>query len=127
VTCQSYATERVCRELSSYAFAFGDERELHDAIADVLTKGGISFQREYVSNPANRFDFLCDGGVVLEIKTKGSLPEALRQCARYCERPEVFVVVLAASRSWAKRTALRPGTFFNGKPVLLLPLRSQAL
>lgn len=87
--------------LPRYAYRFSSEAELHKGIAQVLSGAGIAYQHEYVAGPQDRFDFLLDGGIVIEAKTKGSLAKALIQCNRYLQRPDVAAVVLVATRQWA--------------------------
>ncbi|MET3512782.1 hypothetical protein ABIC63_000547 [Pseudacidovorax sp. 1753] len=93
---------RVLEELPRFAYRFADEVELHEGMAQVLTGAGVPFVREHIAGPQDRFDFLIDSGIVIEAKVKGSLPPALQQCARYLDRDDVSVVILAVTRYWGK-------------------------
>lgn len=117
---------RVTAVLPQFAYRFSDEVALHEGIAKVLTESGIGFQREFVASPADRFDFLCDGGVVIEAKVHGSLAPALAQCARYALVPDVTAVVLATSRHWGRTRHVATNATVNGKPIRLIQLRGQS-
>lgn len=110
----------VVETLPRYAYRFADEAQLQAGIAEVLSDAGIPFVREHVAGPRDRFDFLVDGGIVIEAKTKGSLSQALAQVRRYAARPDVSAVVLVASRFWAATT---PITELHGKPIRVVRLR----
>lgn len=87
--------------LPRFAYRFSCEVELHKGIAQVLDGAGITYAREHVAGPQDRFDFLLDSGIVIEAKTQGSLANALIQCSRYLQREDVSAVVLVATRRWA--------------------------
>lgn len=112
--------------LPRYAYRFSDEAALHSGIARVLWDAGISFSREFIADPADRFDFLCDGGIVIEAKIHGSISPALSQCARYAARDDVSAVVLVTSRAWGRAPALSPDATVHGKPLRVVHLRGQS-
>ncbi len=114
---------RVVETLPRFTYLFGAEAALHDGIAQVLRGAGVEFEREHVAGPKDRFDFLLPGGIVIEAKVAGSMPEALRQCLRYVERTDVSAVVLVASRAWAKGSHTRS---FSGKSIHIVHLRGAA-
>lgn len=87
--------------LPRYQYRFSSEVSLHESIAEALLRCSVEFAREVVAGQTDRFDFLVAHGVVIEVKTKGSLAEALRQCGRYAARGDVSGVILAATRHWA--------------------------
>lgn len=116
---------RIATALESHAYRFANESQLHDAMAAVLEGIGVSCQREHVAGPRDRFDFLCDGGIVIEVKVKGSLPEAMRQVERYCALDAVQAVILVSTRQWAGGR-LRSDLAFHGKPVQMVKVSSQA-
>ena len=117
---------RLINGLPQFSFSYGDEKQLHDGLATVLTAAGIGFVREHVAGPRDRFDFLCDGGVVIEAKIKGSASEALRQVDRYCERDDVKAVVIVTPTAWGKRPRWRQDIKLHGKPVRIVSLGGQA-
>lgn len=117
---------RLEQGLAGYAYRFNSEVELHERIAQVLTELGFSYRHEH-RIALGRFDFLVEtdaGLVVLEVKVAGSLGEALRQAARYCEHPDVTAVLLVATPLWSRKPL--PPTQFHGKEVRLVPLGRSA-
>lgn len=72
------------------------ESEIHDAIAGDLTLKGIEFEREVEIGPRCRIDFLCEGGVGIEVK-KGKVGSTVlgEQAARYCACESVAALILA--------------------------------
>ncbi len=91
-----------------------EETDLHDVVARCLRRAGIPFVREASLGPADRVDFLADGGVGIECK-KGR-PNATRlaaQLARYGghDRVRWMVVVLP----WKRHVPQDPAV--EGKPV----------
>lgn len=110
---------RVVETLPRYAYRFSDEVALQDGIAQVLQQHAITFVREHVAGPEDRFDFLLSDGIVIEAKIKGSMPQALRQVSRYAARPEVSAVVLVSSRQWRAQGRME----LHDKPVHIVYLR----
>jgi hypothetical protein len=114
---------RIVEVLPRYAYRFSNEVELHCAMSDVLSRAGIAHAREVVAGPADRFDFLVSGGIVIEAKTKGTMAAALRQCARYASRTDVTAVVLVATRAWSRAPI---ADAINGKPLKVVHLKGAA-
>lgn len=121
-----FILSRIVGALPGYAYSFRDEKQFHDGLATALFNDGIIFTREHVAGPADRFDFLCEGGVVIEAKTKGSLTEAIRQVDRYCARDDVNAVVIVTTRLWGVAQQLKKDAQLHGKPVRLVAVRGQA-
>lgn len=105
--------------LQAHRYTFRDELQLHEAIAIVLGRAGIEFEREKVITPVSRLDFyLPQWRIGIEVKTQGSAAVAWRQVERYLGHPDVDGVLLAASRSWALRsTDVGPFSAAIPKPV----------
>jgi hypothetical protein len=120
------ALRRIVQELPRFSYRFGDEVELHQGIAKVLTDAGIAFEREVVASKQDRFDFLCTGGVVIEAKVHGALMPAIDQCSRYAALPDVHSVVLATTRFWAGMRPLKADAQLNGKPILVVKLKGMS-
>lgn len=116
--------DRVSTELSAHAYRFNRETDLHQGLASVLEGAGIQHRREVIAGPRDRFDILVEPGLVIEAKVKGSLAEALIQCKRYAELPDVSAVLLVTTRHWGN-TPDRELTF-SGKPVRILKLKGVA-
>lgn len=115
----------ICQALPKYVYSVLDERRLHSAIGNVLHDAKIGYLHEHVAGPKDRFDFYCEGNVVIEVKTLGSYHEAMRQVARYCERDDVAACVLATSRAWAWTLRSDESTLtLAGKPVRVVALRT---
>lgn len=121
-----FLLQRVVSALPSYSYSFGDEKQFHDGLATALFDDGIIFTREHVAGPKDRFDFFCEGGVVIEAKIKGSLSEALRQVDRYCARDDVNAVVIVTTRLWGSTQWDNRTASLHGKPVRLVCVRGQA-
>ncbi|MBY0238617.1 MAG: hypothetical protein K2X55_04820 [Burkholderiaceae bacterium] len=112
---------RVVETLPRFAYRFADEVNLHEGMATVLEDHGIAYQREVVAGLRDRFDFLVEGGIVIEAKIKGSLSKALDQVKRYAARADVTAVVLVTTRFWG---ASQPQALqLHGKPVHVIKLQ----
>lgn len=111
------AVDQIAKCLAAWTYTYRDEKSLHEGLADVLNRQEIRYTREFIAGPRDRFDFLCDGGVVIEAKIKGSLPAALRQVDRYCMRPDVQAVLIVTTRQWGRIAAIPPDAQLRGKPV----------
>jgi len=94
------------------------EAAIHAAIADALTAAGVAFEHELVLGPGARVDFLCDGGVAIEVK-KGKPPRKSleAQAARYAAFADVSAIVLVV-----ERCLFQPPPDVNDKPVVYLSL-----
>lgn len=114
--------ECIAATISLYRYGFSSESELHAGLKQALTEGGIPFQHEFVAGPTDRFDFLIDGGIVVEAKIKGSFAQAAAQCMRYAERDDVSAVVLVATRLWAAGDAPQ---MLGGKPFIVVKLAAR--
>jgi len=85
-------------EFAARRLARTDERELQDAIEQMLSEHSLTFSREYRLSERDRPDFFLNG-VALEVKMAGSAPQVMRQLWRYAESPEVERIVLVTTRS----------------------------
>lgn len=115
---------RLVNELPKYRYRFHGEKELHDGIAAVLDGIGLKYERERVASKEDRFDFLLEGGVVIEAKVAGSLGDANRQVVRYCRLECVRAIALVTTKRWD-----RVGTRgkFNGKKIAVIHVQRQAV
>ena len=114
---------RLVIELPRYRYSFRTEANLHAGITKVLYAAGLAYQHEHVATPADRFDFLVEGAVVIEAKIGGSLPEAMTQVNRYCALDLVQGVVVVSTSQWARRA---PTARMHGKPVHFVDVQRQA-
>jgi hypothetical protein len=94
------------------------EYELHGRIARELEAAGIAFEREVKLGERMRIDFLCQGGVGIEVK-KGKVGSAALagQAWRYAGSDRVTALVLVVERNVAHVPATA-----NGKPVRYIGL-----
>lgn len=106
--CQDLV-KRAIEALASHSYLYADEARLHALIGGALVQTGLEFVHEHRLDAKNRADFwlpIHDGGlvnigIVIEVKVKGSLSDALFQCGRYRALPTVRAVILASSCRWA--------------------------
>lgn len=124
VAVTEMTVRRICTVLPKYNYRFANEAQLHDRIASVLTAEGMHFERE-VAIDKDRYDFLCDGGVVIEVKVDGAITDAIRQVDRYCEREDVRAAVIVSARSWRALPSTN-SLVLRGRPVHLIHLSRQA-
>lgn len=111
--------------LGRYAYRYGDEIQLHERIAEVLTLHGFEFERERVLDARNRADFWV-GGLVIEVKVGGGLAEALHQVGRYIKLPDVTGVILAGTPRWAGHPLAEKPVWLD-KPFQMVRLARQSL
>lgn len=104
--------------LSRLRFRYATEKDLQDGIEKVFREGDISFIREYEISSSDRLDFLVAGGIALEVKIKGSLPELVRQIARYARHEDIQEVLVVGTPRWIPQVPAA----IEGKPVYALRL-----
>lgn len=96
------------------------EVEICTAIAAALERRGIPFEREVSLGDRRRIDFLCAGGVGIEVKMGSPNRAALvAQARRYCSSERVLALVLVVERS----VVCLPETI-EGTPVYYVGLNS---
>jgi hypothetical protein len=110
------AAQQVVDCLDAQLYAWSDERELQDLVAQRLASAFL-VRREKPLSQRDRPDFLVTAGdfiVAVEIKVAGARNTVLRQLGRYAARGAVSAVVLASGR----RTLLAGvPTEIHGKPI----------
>jgi hypothetical protein len=117
--------DRIVQSLSGHAYRFSCEQQLQDGVARVFGKVGIRFEREFVATREDRFDFLCEGGIVVEVKIDGSFSDCMRQVQRYSALEVTQGIVIAAAKLWGR--TIEDGSQIGGKPLRLVRLRRQWL
>lgn len=76
------------------------EYAIHAAVSAALTAAGIRHDHEVVLGPRCRIDFLCAGGIGIEIKRgKPNSAAVTRQVERYCRLPGIVGLVLVVERN----------------------------
>lgn len=94
------------------------ESQIHGAIAAALDKRGIGYEHEHVLGPRARVDFLCAGGIAIEVKKGKPGSKALEaQAARYADFESVTCIFLVVERS-----VFEAPVEVNGKPVHYIAL-----
>jgi hypothetical protein len=98
--------------------ATASEQHIHREIGAALDRAGIPHKHEARIAPRCRVDFLCDGGVAIEVKRgKPHTGRVAAQVARYAASPLVAAVVLVLERNLIHTPA---GA--HGKPVRVVAL-----
>lgn len=99
--------------LSSLRFRYVTERDLQDGLETIFQKKEIPFAREVEISSKDRLDFLVDGGIALEVKIKGSLPELVRQITRYARHENIREILVVGTPRWIPQVPAA----IEGKPV----------
>lgn len=115
-------TEEFVAIMQRYRIQHTSERELQAAVAEVLERNGVEFQRECVLSAGERIDFLLEDGVGVEIKIHGSAAQVARQLQRYAKCDGISALVLMTSRLQAGAQL----DSYLGKPVRVLNVLSWA-
>lgn len=123
-------------EFAKYRMTFGNELELQNQIAEILTSAGIEFVREYILCKEDRPDFFiadcrlpivdlgkqdrlkaelqtAGSGFAIEVKVGGSINAHLRQMQRYNRHPTVQGTILICTKPFGR---MMPETLAD-KPV----------
>ncbi len=108
--------DKICTALASVRCDLNSEPQTHESITKALTEAGVSFKREVRQSPQDRFDFICEGGIVIEVKLDGAKRDIFRQVSRYATHDAVNAVVLATAR------ACRLPSLINNKPARVVSL-----
>lgn len=97
------------------------ESHLQAKVAAALATAGIRFEREARLGTRSRIDFLCAGGIGIEVK-KGKPGSAAvnAQIERYLGHPQLSALVLVVERN-----VFKPITEAHGKPVRYVALNRQ--
>lgn len=94
------------------------EIDIQNHIQRMLERRSIAFDREHVLGPRNRVDFLCEGGIAIELKKGKPGSEALAaQAARYAAFEAVACIILVV-----ERCVFDVPEEVNGKPVHYIAL-----
>lgn len=100
--------------LARYRFRFATEGQLQQGISSALTIAKMDHQREVRIDQDSRLDFLCDGGLAIEVKISGNFTRSdlVRQFTRYAESDRVEMLLVVSSKFIADMP-----TTLNGKPL----------
>lgn len=102
--------------LSQTRVSLSHEKTSQEEIESALTRGGISFIREYRLSAKDIPDFYIDG-IALEIKLRGHQKMSVfKQLERYAAYSEVDAVILATNMSMGLPEQI------NGKPAYYVSL-----
>lgn len=112
----------ICQLLAGYRYNLQSEASLQDGLQLVLEKHGVLFVREARLDAKNRPDFMV-GSLAIEVKTKGSFADFLRQANRYLELEQVTGLIAIGTPKWMP---LVPPAL-AGKPLYTVRLLSSLL
>jgi len=115
--------EAVLFAIGSYRYRHCNEEELQVALARALDRHEIPYEREVRLTRRDRIDFLCIGGVGIEVKVKGSANTASAQMLRYAKSERVASLILVTDREQAADQPLE----LNGKEVFVVRVMSGIL
>lgn len=90
---------------------------MQEGIELVFAKAGLDFVREARLDARNRPDFMV-GKIAIEVKTKGTFADFLRQAQRYVELGQVDVLIVVGTPKWMPMVP----PMLNGKPVFTVRL-----
>ena len=93
--------EQIIAALSSLRIPLvTDEFQLQALIAEALLRKGVEFEKEARLAPRCRVDFLCQGGVAVEVKRgKPQKARLMEQIRRYASLEQVNAVILVVERT----------------------------
>lgn len=109
--------QQIIELLRRARFNLSTEALLKREMAHLMAKHlGIILAEEYSLDPKNRLDFFLSG-IAIEVKiNKGSAKSIYKQCERYCQFPEVQILILVTNRAMGFPPEL------NGKPCYIVSL-----
>lgn len=107
---------KILHILSSARLDLSDEKRTQNDVAEILTRHGIAFAREYRLSQADIPDFMI-GAIAVEIKIKGARKKDIfKQISRYAAHDSVDVIILATNVTMGLPAQI------NGKPIYFASL-----
>jgi predicted AAA+ superfamily ATPase len=85
--------------LTSYRFSLENEKLLQLQIENALLTNNIPHSKEYVLDKHNIIDFLCNNGIGIEVKIKGSKRSIYEQVLKYSQFADVKSIILITNKS----------------------------
>lgn len=106
--------------LKNKSYSLSNEKKVQIQILQHLKKAGLDIQREVYLDQENIIDFMI-AGLGIEVKTKGSAFNILRQCERYCEFDQVKGLMLISGKfiGFPKEIKGKPCYFFSLSRTML--------
>ncbi len=96
----SYALNGILFKVHNTLGRFCRERQYADAIETEFAKAGLPYQREVTVIGGNRFDFVVDGKIILELKAKPFITkEDYYQTLRYLQSKSLKLALLVNFRN----------------------------
>ncbi len=117
----STSVEIIAAHLRRQRYRVGQEIWLQDDIAAALAALPVAFEREARLAPGERIDFLVDGGIGIEAKTRCPPRKIYRQLERYATHDAITALILISG------TALGLPATINGKPIFYVSTGRAAL
>ena len=115
------AAEQLVASLRRQRYRVGQERWLQEDIEASLVALGVSFAREARLASGERIDFLVEGGIGIEAKTRCPPRQIFRQLERYAGHAAITTLVLITG------TALGLPASIKGKPLFCVSTGRAAL
>lgn len=109
------------QQLRRQRYRVGQEAWLQMDIEAALAALGVIFEREARLSTRDRIDFLIDGGIGIEAKTRCAPRQIFRQLERYAEHDAITSLILISGTA----TGL-PGVI-NGRPLFYISTGRAAL
>jgi hypothetical protein len=110
--------DAIVNTLGRFIVFYAPERQVHDAVEDILEREGYEPAREVRISNRDRVDLLVDR-VAVEVKITGDVRAVERQVNRYLESDQIDGLVLATTRAIHRR--IRPD---SPKPFRVLQLNT---
>ena len=90
----------IIRLIRTKRFTLSTEEQLKIEMAEVFTKAGLEFEKEFRLNAKDRLDFYFPSTrIVMEVKIKGGAKDIFKQCERYCHDLAVSRLILVSNRT----------------------------
>lgn len=99
LAASAFGPEEICQLLAGYRYSLHSEKTLQDGMEAVLLARAVPFKREARLDAKNRPDFMI-GSLAVEVKTKGSFADFLRQANRYLELDQVTGLIAIGTPKW---------------------------
>ncbi|KIC42212.1 hypothetical protein RA27_02110 [Ruegeria sp. ANG-R] len=113
--------EVLTAQLRRVRFPVSTEQKLQDALEQYLQDHAIPYEREFHLGPGDRIDFLVDGDIGVEVKTRYPRRSTFRQLKRYCEARDLRSLILVTGTTMGLPESI------NDKPLFIVSVGRGAL
>lgn len=115
------SVSEIVRHLRAGRYRVAQETQLQADIGNALDALGAAFEREVRLGPGERIDFLVDGTLGIEAKTRCDRRAIYRQLQRYARHDTISALILVTG------TALGLPASIDGKPLFYVSVGRSAL